>query len=511
MDVQGCLRVALLLLLSLQHGSVAQKSDGEADPETPIRYDISNQNDLFQNEAADDKLCLARNAIVTGKRLAERFHEDAVLSKEDFRRLLKDIQTGLQDYGADAFTEGCAAESANDVMTVNGLVVNCSELLTECPSFDEIYSRHTEKGGGLNYSHVAAALQEAAFSLANPKCQSSHGLHKGYKPTIGQAWGYGIGFVALVCIISNIGGLLTPLMSKTFFQRLLQFLVAMGAGTLVATGLLVLIPEAFDIVSIEELSGDYIWKSATALFSIYVFFVSERFLKFLLKSRETKNIKRQQSIHIEPISHEEEKDAMTSSAENGLSDHGHSHFVSPVEGEKRRGPVATVAWMVLIGDVMHNFVDGMAIGAAFTENVYLGVSIGIAVLCEELPHELGDVAILLHSGMSMKRALFLNFLSACVCFVGLVVGILLGENTEANRWILAVAGGLFLYVPLVDMLPDMSQHLDMKLREGTRTETDGKRIPREVWLILGCQSLGLIVGIGIILAVVNFVGEIEIS
>ena len=57
------------------------------------------------------------------------------------------------------------------------------------------------------------------------------------------AWGYGIGFVTAVCVISNIGGLLTPFMSKTFFQRLLQFLVAMGAGTLAATGLLVLIPE----------------------------------------------------------------------------------------------------------------------------------------------------------------------------------------------------------------------------------------------------------------------------
>lgn len=66
----------------------------------------------------------------------------------------------------------------------------------------------------------------------------------------------------------------------------------------------------------------------------------------------------------------------------------------------------------------------------------------------------GDIAILLHSGMSMRRALFLNFLSACVCFIGLVLGIVLGENTEANRWILAVAGGLFLYVPLVDMVRD---------------------------------------------------------
>lgn len=76
----------------------------------------------------------------------------------------------------------------------------------------------------------------------------------------------------------------------------------------------------------------------------------------------------------------------------------------------------------------------------------------------------GDIAILLHSGMSMRRALFLNFLSACVCFIGLVLGIVLGENTEANRWILAVAGGLFLYVPLVDMVRDTDT--DREYRDG---------------------------------------------
>ena len=77
--------------------------------------------------------------------------------------------------------------------------------------------------------------------------------------------------------------------------------------------------------------------------------------------------------------------------ENGQSEHGHSHFVS-LTPDNKRGPVSSLAWMVLIGDVIHNFVDGVAIGAAFTENVYLGVSIGIAVLCEELPHELGTLS-----------------------------------------------------------------------------------------------------------------------
>ena len=60
-----------------------------------------------------------------------------------------------------------------------------------------------------------------------------------------------------------------------------------------------------------------------------------------------------------------------------------------VSNGKKKKEIATVAWMILVGDALHNFVDGIAIGAAFTENVYLGVSVSLAVVCEELPHELG--------------------------------------------------------------------------------------------------------------------------
>ena len=64
----------------------------------------------------------------------------------------------------------------------------------------------------------------------------------------------------------------------------------------------------------------------------------------------------------------------------------------------------------------------------------------------------GDIAILLHSGLSMKRALLYNFLAAVVCYAGLIIGIVVGENTDANRWIFAFAGGLFIYIALVDMV-----------------------------------------------------------
>ena len=71
-------------------------------------------------------------------------------------------------------------------------------------------------------------------------------------------------------------------------------------------------------------------------------------------------------------------------------------------------------------------------------------------------HELfmivGDIAILLHSGMGIKRALCYNFMAALICFAGLVVGILLGEMTESTSWVLAFAGGMFVYISLVDMV-----------------------------------------------------------
>ncbi|CAD6194640.1 unnamed protein product [Caenorhabditis auriculariae] len=110
------------------------------------------------------------------------------------------------------------------------------------------------------------------------------------------------------------------------------------------------------------------------------------------------------------------------------------------------------AWVILLGDGVHNFVDGLAIGASFMSSAQLGIITTIAVCCHELPHEIGDLAVLLESGMSMCKALTFNLLSALTAFIGLYISIALGRNEEIELLLLAVTAGMFLYVAWIDMM-----------------------------------------------------------
>ncbi|XP_014255815.1 zinc transporter ZIP8-like isoform X4 [Cimex lectularius] len=163
------------------------------------------------------------------------------------------------------------------------------------------------------------------------------------------------------------------------------------------------------------------------------------------------------------------------------------------EMAKPKRPVAGVAWMIIFGDGIHNFIDGVTIGAGYSQSIPTGLGLSIAIACEEYPHELGDFAILLKAGMSFSKAIIFNFLSACTAFVGLVLGIVLGELEEAH-YIFAFAGGVFLYVSLTHLIPELKEMQKMKLKKG-RNDT----------LVFFClQNIGMITGSCIIYLVTKY-------
>lgn len=155
--------------------------------------------------------------------------------------------------------------------------------------------------------------------------------------------------------------------------------------------------------------------------------------------------------------------------------------------KRRPGEIAPVAWMIIIGDGLHNFIDGLTIGAAFSQSILFGVRTSVAVIFEEFPHELGDFAVLISSGMTVRQALGFNFLSACTCYIGMIFGIILGEMTQSASYIFALAGGMFLYISLVDMMGELSAMLE-----------ESKSSIRETTRLLLMQNIGILSGIIII-------------
>ncbi|XP_033862170.3 zinc transporter ZIP10-like [Acipenser ruthenus] len=179
--------------------------------------------------------------------------------------------------------------------------------------------------------------------------------------------------------------------------------------------------------------------------------------------------------------------------------HGHSHGNCHSDQEMKDAGIASIAWMVIMGDGMHNFSDGLAIGAAFSAGLTGGISTSIAVFCHELPHELGDFAVLLKAGMSVRQAIVYNLLSALMAYVGMVIGTAVGQYTDnLTPWIFAVTAGMFLYVALVDMLPEMLHGNSEELQE----------CPLGYFLL---QNMGLLVGFGIMLLIAIFEDKIVLD
>jgi zinc and cadmium transporter len=113
-----------------------------------------------------------------------------------------------------------------------------------------------------------------------------------------------------------------------------------------------------------------------------------------------------------------------------------------------------VGYLSLVGDGIHNFIDGVIIGTSFLISVPLGVSVTLAVIAHEIPHELADFIILLHGGFSNKKALLYNFLSATTAIAGTVT-VLFVSSIEQSLipYLIPFGAGNFLYIAMSDLIP----------------------------------------------------------
>ncbi|XP_032240302.2 zinc transporter ZIP10 [Nematostella vectensis] len=167
--------------------------------------------------------------------------------------------------------------------------------------------------------------------------------------------------------------------------------------------------------------------------------------------------------------------------QNHHDHHHHHHHDKKIDSKTS---IATVAWMVIVSDGFHNLSDGLAVGAAFSSSLTNGMTTAIAVFCHELPHELGDFAILIKSGLTFKQALAYNMASAVISFLGLIIGILIGNMDTSHSWVLALTAGMFLYISLVSMLPELCSYQE----EGS-------------WGVFLSQNIGILTGILIMLTI----------
>lgn len=127
-----------------------------------------------------------------------------------------------------------------------------------------------------------------------------------------------------------------------------------------------------------------------------------------------------------------------------------------------REVIHPVAASNVIGDALHNFLDGAIVAGAFIASPELGVATAIAVALHEIPQELGDFSILIHSGLKPKRALALNFASALVSIAGALTALTIAESGDLERLLLPFSAGAFIYIASTDLLPELHKEPEPK-------------------------------------------------
>ncbi|KAF3845160.1 hypothetical protein F7725_008323 [Dissostichus mawsoni] len=318
--------------------------------------------------------------------------------------------------------------------------------------------------------------------------------------------GYGFLSVTVINLASLLGLFLVPFTKKPYFPKLLTYFIGLAIGTLFSNAVLQLIPEA---LGFDPKFDNYVENAVGIFGGFYLLFVHGH-SHFTPADPPQENLlqngdlpEKKDSIVLTSVNTiATDKSSLNAELVNTNVTTSQDVQVSGVMCHWLRGTrvssIKTVAWMITLSDAVHNFIDGLAIGASFTVSLLAGFSTSTAIVCEEFPHELGDFVILLNAGMTVPQAIFFNMLSAVSCYIGLAFGILLGSNFAPNA-IFAIAGGMFLYIALADMFPEMEKI--SQEQKGTSNKI--------IFFII--QNVGLLSGFTIILLITMYAGEINLG
>ena len=247
--------------------------------------------------------------------------------------------------------------------------------------------------------------------------------------------------LAWISAASLLGGVLSVVCAGIFALTAraawVPMLVSYAIGALLGAAFLEMLPHAFEGGKSVRVVA------ATVLAGIFIFFILEKLVLW-------------RHCHVEDCEvHDHHADA---------HDHGRSGM------------------LILIGDSFHNFVDGILIAAAFLENTQLGIVTALAVIAHEIPQEVGDFLILLHSGYSRTRAFMLNLLSSLAMFAGgLIAYFALQTLQEWVQTIIALAAASMIYVAVADLIPGLHKRRELKAT-----------LSQSVLIALGVASIWLV-------------------
>ena len=237
-----------------------------------------------------------------------------------------------------------------------------------------------------------------------------------------------------IIIFTAIGGVLSVLAAGAFLllpekqrNQALPHGISFAIGALLTVAFWGLIPHAFEEARPEQIQS----LSGTILAGILLFFILEKLL-------------------IWRHCHSQSCEA------HGDGDDGHSHDHHGHEHQ-------SAGTLIILGDSIHNFIDGVLIAAAFLTDVQLGIVTSLAVAAHEIPQEVGDFAILLQSGYSKGKALFYNVLASLTTVIGGVLAYhSLEDLQDSLPYFLVLAASSFIYIAVADLIPSLHKKTDIK-------------------------------------------------